>query len=316
MSKETIGPRIKKFRKEHNLTQEQLADSLGYSHKSVITNIEKGHSEMSFEKILLLLREYSLDANDFFGVQRIDELIEEERERAYKKKEQFRRTEALFGRDKMDKLYNSKVIVFGVGGVGGHCVDSLARSGVGQIDIVDFDKVVVTNINRQFVATYSSIGKYKVDVMKEHLLDVNPNIKVNAIKEFYLPNNEEEFDLSQYDYIIDCVDNMSAKISLVVRANALNKPIISALGAGNKLDPTKLEVSDIYKTSVDPLAKILRHELKKRNISSLKVVFSKEEPIKVNIKDEKRRATPGSTSFVPPTMGLIIASEVIKDLIK
>lgn len=316
MSKETIGPRIRKFRKEHKLTQEQLADSLGYSHKSVITNIEKGHSEMSFEKILLLLREYSLDANDFFGVQRIDELIEEERERAYKKKEQFRRTEALLGRDKMDKLYNSKVIVFGVGGVGGHCVDSLARSGVGQIDIVDFDKVEVTNINRQFVASYSSIGKYKVDVMKEHLNDVNPNIKVKAIKKFYLPNNEDEFDLSQYDYIIDCVDNMSAKISLVIKANSLNIPIISALGAGNKIDPTKLEVSDIYKTSVDPLAKILRHELRKRNILSLKVVFSKEEPIKVDIKDEKRRATPGSTSFVPPTMGLIIASEVIKDLIK
>ena len=316
MSKETIGPRIKRLRKDKNITQQELAESLGYSHKSVITNIEKGHSEMSYEKILLLLRQYSLDANDFFGVQRVDELLEEKKKNDYKKKEQFKRTEAIFGREKMDLLYRSKVIVFGVGGVGGHCVDSLARSGVGQIDIVDFDKVEVTNINRQFVASYSSIGKYKVDVMKEHLKDVNPNIKMKAIKKFYLPNNEDEFDLSQYDYIIDCVDNMSAKISLVVKANSLNIPIISALGAGNKIDPTKLEVSDIYKTSVDPLAKILRHELRKRNIPSLKVVFSKEEPIKVDIKDEKRRATPGSTSFVPPTMGLIIASEVIKDLIK
>ena len=307
MKSETIGQKIKQFRKEHNITQEQLAYSLGYSHKSVITNIEKGHSEMSFEKIILFLQTYGVDANEFFGLAN---------KRYEYNPDQFKRTEALFGKDKLGKLHTSKVIVFGIGGVGGHCVDSLARSGVGQIDIVDFDKVEITNINRQFVATYSSISKYKVDVMKEHLIDVNPNIKVNAIKKFYLPNNEEEFDLSQYDYIVDCVDNMSAKISLVVRANALNKPIISALGAGNKLDPTKLEVSDIYKTSVDPLAKILRHELKKRNIPSLKVVFSKEEPIKVNIKDEKRRATPGSTSFVPPTMGLIIASEVIKDLIK
>lgn len=307
MSQETIGQKIKKYRKEHGITQEQLATSLGYSHKSVITNIEKGHSEMSYEKILLFLQTYGVDANEFFGLSN---------KSCKYNLDQFKRTEAIFGKEKMDLLYHSKVIVFGVGGVGGHCVDSLARSGVGQIDIVDFDKVEVTNINRQFVASYSSIGKYKVDVMKEHLKDVNPNIKVKAIKKFYLPNNEDEFDLSQYDYIVDCVDNMSAKISLVVKANSLNIPIISALGAGNKIDPTKLEGSDIYKTSVDPLAKILRHELRKRNIPSLKVVFSKEEPIKVDIKDEKRRATPGSTSFVPPTMGLIIASEVIKDLIK
>ena len=315
MSKETIGPRIKKFRKEHKLTQEQLADSLGYSHKSVITNIEKGHSEMSYDKILLLIREYMLDANELFDVKEIDDLLEESKRRRQKNNEQFLRSAAIY-KDKMEVLYDAKVIVFGVGGVGGHCIDSLARSGIGRIDIVDYDKIELTNINRQYVATHSSLGKYKVDVMKKHLLDVNPNIKVKAIKKFYLPSNEDEFDLSKYDYIVDCIDNMSAKINLITRAKALNIPIISALGAGNKVDPTKLVVSDIYKTSVDPLAKILRRELRKRDITSLKVVYSTEEPIKVNVKDEKRRATPGSTSFVPPTMGLIVASEVVKDLTK
>lgn len=311
MSKETIGPKIKRFRKERNLTQEQLAKALNYSHKSVITNIENGHSEMSYEKMLLLLREFDLDANELFDD---NHTVEEGKRSRQKNNEQFLRSKAIY-KDKMEALYNAKVIVFGVGGVGGHCIDSLARSGIGRIDIVDYDKIELTNINRQYVATHSSLGKYKVDVMKKHLLDVNPNIKVKAIKKFYLPSNEDEFDLSQYDYIVDCVDNMSAKISLITRAKALNIPIISALGAGNKIDPTKLEVSDIYKTSVDPLAKILRRELRKRNISSLKVVYSTEEPIKVDIKDKKRRATLGSTSFVPPTMGLIIASEVIKDLI-
>ena len=167
----------------------------------------------------------------------------------------------------------------------------------------------------QLVALHSTIGKSKVEVLKARLLDINPDIKVEAIKKFYLPENEDEFDLSKYDYVIDAVDNMSAKISLVLRANSQNVPIISAMGAGNKIDPTKLEVSDIYKTSVDPLAKILRHELKKRGITRLKVVYSKEEPIKVNEYDEKKRAITGSTSFVPPAMGLVIASEVIKDLL-
>ena len=216
----------------------------------------------------------------------------------------------------MTKLNNSKVIVFGVGGVGGHLVEALVRSGVGQVDIVDFDVIEETNINRQLVATHSSLGKNKVEVLKERMMDINPDLKMEAIKKFYLPESENEFDLSKYDYVIDAVDNVSAKISLVLRATEANTPIISAMGAGNKLDPTKLEVSDIYKTSVDPLAKVMRHELKKRNIKHLKVVYSKEEPIKVDLKDEKRRAIPGSTSFVPPAMGLIIASEVIKDLIK
>ena len=230
--------------------------------------------------------------------------------------EKFSRTEAMFGKDAMNKLHSSRVIVFGVGGVGGHAVEALARSGVGHIAIVDFDKVEETNINRQLVALTSTIGKNKVEVLKDRLLDINPELEVEAIEKFYLSENEKEFDLSKYDYIIDAVDNMSAKISLVMRANEFNIPIISAMGAGNKVEPTMLEVSDIYKTSVDPLAKILRKELRVRGIKKLKVVYSKEEPIKVDLKDEKKRAIPGSTSFVPPAMGLIIASEVIKDLIK
>lgn len=230
-------------------------------------------------------------------------------------KEQFKRTELIFSKENMEKLYNSKVIVFGVGGVGGHLVEALARSGVGHIAIVDFDDVEITNINRQLVALHSTIGRSKVEVLKERLLDINPDIKVEAIHKFYLPENENEFDLSKYDYVVDAVDNMSAKIGLILHANKENVPIISAMGAGNKVNPTMLEVSDIYKTSVDPLAKILRHELKKRGITHLKVVYSKEEPIKVEEYNEKKRAITGSTSFVPPTMGLIIASEVIKDLL-
>ena len=231
-------------------------------------------------------------------------------------KEEFSRTELLFSKEKMDKLAKAKVIVFGVGGVGGHLTEALARSGIGHIAIVDKDDVEASNINRQLVALHSTIGKSKVEVLKERLLDINPDLVVEAYQKFYLPENEEEFDLSKYDYVIDAVDNISEKISLVVRANKLGVPIISALGAGNKLDPTRLEVSDIYKTSVDPLAKILRHELKKRDIKHLKVVYSKEEPIKVNELNERNRAITGSTSFVPSSMGLIIASEVIKDLIK
>ena len=229
---------------------------------------------------------------------------------------QFARTRLTFGKENMEKLYNARVIVFGIGGVGGHAAEALVRSGVGHIDIVDFDKVEETNINRQLVALTSTIGKSKVEVLKNRLLDINPSLDIEAIEKFYLPENENEFDLSKYDYIVDAVDNMSAKISLVCRANELNVPIISAMGAGNKIEPIMLEVSDIYKTSVDPLAKILRHELRNRGIKKLKVVYSKEEPIKVDLKNEKRRAIPGSTSFVPSTMGLIIASEVIKDLFK
>ena len=318
MSKETIGPRIKKFRKEHKLTQEQLADSLGYSHKSVITNIEKGHSEMSYDKILLLIREYMLDANELFDVKEIDDLLEESKRRRQKNNEQFLRSAAIY-KDKMEVLYDAKVIVFGVGGVGGHCIDSLARSGIGRIDIVDYDKIELTNINRQYVATHSSLGKYKVDVMKKHLLDVNPNIKVKAIKKFYLPSNEDEFDLSKYDYIVDCVDTVAAKLSIISKAKENNVPVISALGAGNKMDPSLLEISDISKTKMDPLAKVMRLELRKRGINHLKVVYSQEPPIKIETDERKEgsgRPIVGSNAFVPSSMGLLIASEVIKDIIK
>lgn len=229
--------------------------------------------------------------------------------------EKFSRFISLVGEEGFNNIANSNVIVFGIGGVGGHVVDALIRSGLGKITIVDSDNVEENNLNRQLVASLNTIGRSKVDVMKEHILSINPDCKVKAIKKLYLPSNEDEFDLSEYDYIVDAIDNVSAKISLICMAKTLQKPIISALGAGNKLDPTKLEVSDIYKTSVDPLAKVLRHELRKRNINSLKVVYSKEEPIKVDIKDDKRRGTPGSSSFVPSSMGLIIASEVIKTLL-
>lgn len=222
----------------------------------------------------------------------------------------FERTELVLGKDALERLSNSRVIVFGVGGVGGHLVEALVRSGVGHITIVDYDVVEKTNINRQLVALHSTLGQSKVEVLKNRLLDINPEVEVNAINKFYLLENEDQFDLTGYDYIVDAVDNMSAKISLVLRANKENIPIISAMGAGNKVNPTMLEVSDIYKTSVDPLAKILRHELKKLGIKHLKVVYSNEEPIK------NKSRTPGSTSFVPSCMGLIIASEVIKDLIK
>ncbi len=227
----------------------------------------------------------------------------------------FERSLPLYKEEGLKKLIESKVIVFGIGGVGGHIVESLARSGVGELTLVDNDIVELTNINRQIVALESTLGKNKVDVMKERILDINPNAKVTAIKKFYLPENENEFDLSKYDYVIDSVDTMSAKISLVCNASELNVPIISAMGAGNKNDITKLMISDIYKTSVDPLAKILRHELRKRGIKKLKVAYSTELPTSSDLVSEKKRATPSSNSYVPAAMGLLIASEVIKDLL-
>lgn len=247
--------------------------------------------------------------------------------------EQFARTQLLLGSEAMEKLKNSRVAVFGVGGVGGYSVEALARSGVGAIDIIDDDRVCLSNINRQIIADMTSIGKYKVDVAKERILSINPDCKVNTYKCFYLPENAAEFDFSQYDYVIDAVDTVTAKINLVMQANESNAKIISSMGAGNKLDPTAFEVSDIYKTSVCPLAKVMRRELKKRNIKKLKVVYSKEEAL-VPIEDEniknvdgsnlpgadrthsKRRSIPGSVAFVPSVVGLIISGEVIKDLIK
>ena len=247
--------------------------------------------------------------------------------------DQFARTQLLLGEKAMEKLKNSRVAVFGVGGVGGYSVEALARSGVGAIDIIDDDKVCLTNINRQIIADTKSIGKYKVDVAKERILSINPKCKVTTYRCFYLPDNASEFDFSNYDYVIDAVDTVTAKINLVMQANESNVKIISSMGAGNKLDPTAFMVSDIYKTSVCPLAKVMRRELKKRNIKKLKVVYSKEEAL-VPEKDESiscsshcvcppgterkctdRRAIPGSVAFVPSVVGLIIAGEVIKDLI-
>ena len=227
----------------------------------------------------------------------------------------FERSLPLYKEEGLEKLQRSKVIIFGIGGVGGHIAEALARSGVGELALVDSDMVDLTNVNRQIVALTSTLGKNKVDVMKERILDINPSAKVIAINKFYLPENENEFDLSQYDYVIDAVDTMSAKISLVCKATELNVPIISAMGAGNKCDITKLMVSDIYKTSVDPLAKILRHELRKRGIKKLKVVYSTELPTSSDLESERKRATPSSNSYLPGAMGLLIASEVIKDLL-
>ena len=222
---------------------------------------------------------------------------------------QFSRYIPLIGEDNFQKLNHSKVMIFGVGGVGGYVVEALARSGVGSFVLIDNDVVEESNINRQIIATYKTIGQAKVDVMKERILSINPDAKVEAIKKFYLPENSGEFDFSNVDYIIDCVDTVAAKISVVCKAKELNIPVVSAMGAGNKLDPSKLQVSDIYKTSVDPLCKIMRHELKKLGINKLKVVFSTEEPLKTN------NRIPNSGVIVPSSMGLLIASEVIKDII-
>ena len=223
---------------------------------------------------------------------------------------QFDRLELLIGKDNLEKLAQKKVLVFGIGGVGGHCVEALARSGITQFTLVDKDVVEESNINRQLVASYQTLNHAKVDVMKERILSINPKAEVETRQMFYLPENENEFDFSKYDYVIDCVDTVTAKLSIIKKAKELSVPVISALGAGNKMNPTDLEVSDIFKTSVDPLAKVLRHELKKLGIKSLKVVYSKETPIDVNGR------TPGSNAFVPSSMGIIIASEVIKDLLK
>lgn len=234
--------------------------------------------------------------------------------------ERFARTELLFGKEAMDKLKNARVAVFGVGGVGGYVVEALARSGVGAIDIIDNDTVSVTNINRQIIATTKTIGSYKVDVMRERILEINPDCQVHAFKCFYLPENKDEFDFSKYSYVVDAIDTVTAKIQLAVEAQDKNTPIISSMGTGNKFNPTEFEVADIYKTSVCPLAKVMRKELKKRNVKKLKVVYSKEEPKSPGESGGKeecpkgRRSIPGSTAFVPPVAGLIIASEVIKDL--
>lgn len=236
---------------------------------------------------------------------------------------QFTRTELLLGSDSMEKLKNARVAVFGVGGVGGYVVEALARSGVGHIDIIDNDTVSITNINRQIIATLSSVGKYKVDVMKERIMDINPEAEINAFRCFYLPETKDQFDFSRYDYVVDAVDTVTAKIQLIMQAKESGTKIICSMGAGNKLNPAMFEVADISETSVCPLARVMREACKKRGIRKVKVVYSKEKPIKPKKSDAPamqnpqtgRRDTPGSMAFVPSAAGLIIASEVVKDII-
>lgn len=227
---------------------------------------------------------------------------------------QFERTELLLGKDGTEKLKNSHVAVFGVGGVGGYVVEALVRSGIGEIDVIDKDTVSVSNINRQLIALHSTIGKPKVEVIKKRAADINPNVKINAHEVFYLPETADMFDFTKYDYVVDAIDTVKGKIELVMRANEAGVRIISSMGAGNKLDPTAFEVTDIYKTSVCPLARTMRRELKARGIKKLKVVYSKEEAIKIQPTNNKRPPT-SSVAFVPSVAGLIIAGEVIKDII-
>lgn len=220
----------------------------------------------------------------------------------------FSRTERLIGEDALRKLQNSNIIIFGLGGVGSYTAEALARSGIGKMTVVDKDTVDITNINRQLYALRSTVGKPKVEVAKARMLDINPECEITAIQKMYLPENSEDFNLSQYDYIIDAIDNVTAKIDLAVKAEQLGIPIISSMGTGNKLDPTAFKVSDIYKTSVCPLCRVMRTQLKKRGVKKLKVVYSEEMP-----KTDGER-TPASISFVPPAAGLIIAGEVIRDI--
>lgn len=229
------------------------------------------------------------------------------------------RTEMLLGSEAMERLNKARVAVFGIGGVGGHIAEALARSGVGEIDLIDSDKVAESNINRQLIALSSTVGQYKVNVMRERIREINPQIKVNVFPCFFLPENKDMFDFSSYSYIADAVDTVTAKIELVMEAQKYHVPIISSMGAGNKLNPAAFEVADIYKTSVCPLAKVMRRELKKRGIKQLKVVYSKEEPIKPGIEEavpdgSSRRSIPGSIAFVPSVAGLIMAGEIVKDI--
>lgn len=245
---------------------------------------------------------------------------------------QYSRTQLIFGAEAMEKLRNSRVAVFGIGGVGGYTVEALARSGVGELDLIDDDKVCLTNINRQIIATRKTVGQYKVDVAAERVHDIDPNIVVNTYKTFYTPETAEQFDFTKDDYVVDAIDTVTGKIALVMNAKKAKTPIICSMGAGNKVDPTAFEVTDIFKTSVDPLARVMRIELKKRGIRKLKVVYSKEVPLTpvddmaISCKTHcicppgtarkctQRRQVPGSNAFVPSVVGLIIAGEVIKDL--
>ena len=245
---------------------------------------------------------------------------------------QFSRTELLLGKDAMERLTNAKVAVFGIGGVGGYVCEALVRSGVGSFDLIDDDKVCLTNLNRQIIATRKTVGQYKVDVMKQRILDINPEVQVETHKCFFLPENAEEFPFQEYDYVIDAVDTVTAKLEIILQAKKYNVPVISCMGAGNKLDASQFRVADIYKTKMCPLAKVMRRELKKRGIRKLKVVYSEEKPIRpledMSIscrnhcicppgaahKCTERRDIPGSVAFVPAVAGLVLAGEVVKDL--
>lgn len=247
---------------------------------------------------------------------------------------QFSRTQLLLGPEAMEKLKNARVAVFGIGGVGGYVCEALVRSGVGAFDLVDDDKVCLTNLNRQIIATRKTVGKYKTDVMKERILEINPDAEVTVHKCFFLPENADTFPFEKYDYVVDAVDTVTAKIALVMKSQEAGVPIISSMGAGNKLDASAFRVADIYKTKVCPLAKVMRRELKKRGVKKLKVVYSEEQPVRpledMSIrcrthcicppgaarKCTERRDIPGSTAFVPSVAGLIIAGEVVKDLCK
>ena len=247
---------------------------------------------------------------------------------------QFSRTQLLLGPEAIERLHNKKVAVFGIGGVGGYVCEALVRSGIGAFDLIDDDKVCLTNLNRQIIATRKTVGKYKTDVMKERMLEINPEAKIDVHRCFFLPENADDFPFAEYDYVVDAVDTVTAKIELILRAKRENIPIISAMGAGNKLDAGRMKVADIYETSVCPLARVMRHELKKRNVKSLKVVYSDEPPVRpredpsiscrshcicppgAQHKCTERRDIPGSTAFVPAVAGLLIAGEIVKDLAK
>lgn len=245
---------------------------------------------------------------------------------------QFSRTELLLGKDAMERLKNARVAVFGIGGVGGYTVEALARSGVGALDLIDDDRVCITNINRQIIATKSTVGKYKVDVAKERVLDINPDCVVRDYKTFFMPDTKEQFDFSEYDYVVDAIDTVTGKKEIILCAKAAGVPVISSMGAGNKVNPAAFEVADIYETSVCPLARVMRNICRKNGIDKLKVVYSKEKPIRPTDdmsvscrahcvcppgtvrKCTERRDIPGSAAFVPSVVGLIIAGEVIKDI--
>lgn len=245
---------------------------------------------------------------------------------------QFSRTQLLLGQEVMERLYNKRIAVFGIGGVGGYVCEALVRSGIGAFDLIDDDKVCLTNLNRQIIATRKTVGKFKVEVMRDRMLEINPDAKINIHRCFFLPENADEFPFREYDYVVDAVDTVTAKIELILRTQRENIPIISAMGAGNKLDAGRLKVADIYDTRVCPLARVMRRELKKRNVKSLKVVYSDEQPLRpfedmsiscrfncicppgAQHKCTDRRDIPGSTAFVPAVAGLLIAGEIIKDL--